>query len=299
MRPLRSLLIFVTVVFLGGALLAPWLYWLAATVAPSLAQKPFHRFVSRSFEGLALLGLWPFLRSLQCHSWADLGLVRPVGQWRKLAGGFMLGFGSLAAAVVLAWLAGARHLAGGLSAFALAGRLLGIAATAIGVAVLEEILFRGALFGALRRAWHWGFALALSSMVYALLHFMESARGGGVVRWSSGLEYLPLMLRGFTHWHAVLPGFFNLTLAGAILAVAYQRTGNLYFSIGLHAGWVFWLKAGNAVWAEAAGACAWFWGTGKLIDGWLVLPLLALTLGGVLRLFRRRASLSPYGHVCC
>lgn len=296
MRPLRSLLIFVAVVFLGGALLAPWLYWLTVAVAPSLAEKPFHRFVNRSLLGLALLGLWPFLRSLEFKSLRDLGLVRPADQWRKLAAGFALGFGSLACVAGLALVAGARHWT--TDRAGLAGKLIGITATALVVAGLEEILFRGALFGALRKVWHWRFALALSSMVYAILHFLESARLAGPVHWTSGLALLPLMLRGFADGHAVIPGFFNLTLAGAILAVAYQRTGNLYFSIGLHAGWIFWLKAYNALTAETAGAAVWFWGSGKLIDGWLVLPLLALVLWIVRRRFRDRKTSSPYGNLC-
>lgn len=297
MRPLRSLAIFVAVVFLGGALLAPWLYWLTATIAPSLVEKPFHRFVNRSLIGCALLGLWPFLRGLEFKSLGDLGLVWPAGQWRKFAAGFALGFGSLASVAALALLGGARHWTS--DAAGLAGRLIGIAVTALVVAVLEEILFRGALFGALRKVWHWRFALAVSSMVYAILHFLESARLSGPVRWTSGLALLPLMSRGFADWHAVVPGFFNLTLAGAILALAYQRTGNLYFSIGLHAGWIFWLKAYNAVTAEVAGARVWFWGSGKLIDGWLALPLLALVLWLVLRRWRNRDSRSRYGSLGC
>ena len=54
------------------------------------------------------------------------------------------------------------------------------------------------------------------------------------------------MLAGFADFHALVPGFFSLTLAGILLGLAYQRTGNLYFSIGLHAGWIFWLKTYGA-----------------------------------------------------
>ena len=64
--------------------------------------------------------------------------------------------------------------------------------------------------------------------------------------WNSGLILLPRMLGGFADFHALVPGFFNLTLAGVLLGLAYQRTGNLYFSIGLHAGWIFWLKTYGA-----------------------------------------------------
>jgi hypothetical protein len=86
------------------------------------------------------------------------------------------------------------------------------------------------------------------------------------------------MLGGFADFHALVPGFFNLTLAGVMLGLAYQRTGNLYFSIGLHAGWIFWLKTYGAFTISAPHAATWFWGTGKLIDGWLALIVLVVTL---------------------
>ena len=67
MRPLRALVIYIGVVFVGGALLAPWLYWLAQAFAhsfPKIAAEPFNRFVNRSLLFLALAGLWPLLRAL-------------------------------------------------------------------------------------------------------------------------------------------------------------------------------------------------------------------------------------------
>ena len=288
MRPLRSLLIYLVIVFLGGALLAPWLYWLAQSLAgtfPHLAESPFHRFVNRALLGLALLGLWPLLRSLELRTAADIGLVKPAGQGRRWLAGFALGFVSLAVVAALALAFGARHFADDLSAAGFTKNIFGAALTAMVVSVLEEVLFRGGLFGALRRAMPWTIALLLSSMIYAIVHFLESVRWTEPVTWSSGLAILPQMLRGFTRWHAVVPGFFNLTLAGAILASAYQRTGNLYFSIGLHAGWIFWLKSYGTLTRESAGAATWLWGTHKLIDGWLALPVLAATL---LVLVRRR-----------
>jgi membrane protease YdiL (CAAX protease family) len=92
------------------------------------------------------------------------------------------------------------------------------------------------------------------------------------------------MLSGFVEVEKVVPGFFNLTLAGALLALAYQFTGNLYFSIGLHAGWIFWLKSYGFLTRDAADANAWFWGTSKLIDGWLALLVLASVLLFLLKL---------------
>src|SRR5262249_55519340 len=153
----------------------------------------------------------------------------------------------------------ARHFNPKLSAAQIAHKLAGAAATALVVAMLEEILFRGALFGVLRKVFQWIFALVISSMVYAALHYLESAKTTGAVTWSSGLELLPLMLRNMTDFHSMIPGFFNLTLAGVLLAWAYQRTGNLYFSIGLHSGWIFCIKTYDSLSVLTVGANDWWW----------------------------------------
>jgi membrane protease YdiL (CAAX protease family) len=296
MRPLRVLAIYIIAVFIGGALLAPWLYWLAqhfAHAMPKVASSPLSRYVHRSFIAIALIGLWPLFKNLGATSAADLGLVRPAGQSKKIGAGFLLGFVSLAVVAGLALAVHARQFNESMTTSKLLERLLTAVLTAVIVAVIEEILFRGALFGALRKVLHWKLALLISSMVYAIMHFIESARFDGTVTWHSGLELLPRMFHGMTEFQAMVPGFFNLTLAGALLALAYQRTGNLYFSIGLHCGWIFWVKFYGLVTQDVPGANAWWWGTGKLINGWAALPVLAIALLVFTRLPYGKKSESP------
>jgi hypothetical protein len=305
MRPLRALIIYITVVFLGGALLAPWLYWLAQAGAasfPKLADAPFHRFVNRSVILFALAGLWPLFRELGARSAGDLGLVKPAGQWRKLFAGLLVGFISLAVVAALALAGGGRVLQENLALSKIVEKLLVAALTAVTVAALEEILFRGGIFGGLRRVfdwprrtdlpgWHpgnllrgWRFALGLSSAVYAITHFFAAARPAGDVTGASGLMLLPPMLLGFADWQALIPGFFNLTLAGGLLALAYQRTGNLYFSIGLHAGWIFWPRSYGVLTTGTSHTNLWLWGSSRMIDGWLAFIVLSITLAVFLRL---------------
>lgn len=281
MRPLLALVIYFIVVFVGGALLAPWLYWFAQHAAhgfPKICGAPFHRFADRSFLILALAGLWPLLRALGAKSAGDLGIVPPYGQSRKFSGGLALGFFSLAVVAGIALGFGGRVFAQNLTAHKIVGTIFSALATAAIVATLEEILFRGGIFGGLRRVIYWPAALVVSSAIYALTHFLQRSELAGSVAWNSGLVLLPQILAGFADFHALVPGFFNLTLAGILLGLAYQRTGNLYFSIGLHAGWVFWLKTYGAFTADAPNAAVWFWGTGKMIDGWLAFFILAFML---------------------
>lgn len=283
MRPLLALIVYILVVFVGGALLAPGLHAAMQGMAHSwpkltnLADSPFHRYVHRSFLFLALAGLWPLLKALGARRAADFGLVKPAGQGKRLLTGFLVGFISLALVAAIALAAGGR-VWDDTPAGKLAGKLVGALLTAVIVGVLEEILFRGGIFGGLRRFADWRLALVVSSAIYALVHFFAPAKHEGPVIWSSGLALLPQMFSGFADWHQLIPGFFNLTLAGALLALAYQRTGNLYFSIGLHAGWIFWLKSYGVLTDQAPNANTWLFGTNRMIDGWLACAVLTVTL---------------------
>ncbi len=296
-RPLRAILMYLGFVFLGGALLAPWLYhgaqWAAAQLPAlqALAANPFHRFVNRSWLLLAAAGLWPFLRGIGVTSWNSAGLGRTNGAGRQLGGGFALGLASLAVVALLALAGGARRFNGDHTAMEFLKHLTNAGLAAVLVGVLEELFFRGALFGALRKACRWPAALVASSAIYALLHFFQRPESPDTVHWASGLALVPRMMRGFGDLEMLVPGFFNLALAGVLLGLAYQRSGQLYFSIGLHAGWIFWLKSYGFLTSEANTAARWFWGTGKLIDGWLALLVLLPVAAAILRIsFRETKS---------
>jgi len=251
---------YLAAVFVGGALLAPWAYHgaqAAAGVWPALqdlAGEPFHRYVHRCMLGLALAGLWPATRLLGLRSARALGLGGPRSRWlREAACGLAAGFLSLA--------------------------LIAAAAMALGGREWDELSFVP--------------ALCLSSAVYAWAHFFARARWEERVDALAGLAVLRGMLSGLTNVQALLPGFLTLTLAGALLAWGYERTGRLAFSMGLHAGWIFWLKAYGALTDPAPGGSAFWWGSGKLVDGWaafLALAALAACLPRILKKCPENAS---------
>jgi membrane protease YdiL (CAAX protease family) len=150
---------------------------------------------------------------------------------------------------------------------------------------LEEVLFRGAIYTALRRAGSQAGALLSSSAIYAITHFFARPENPSIVEWHSGFQILGGMLAGFTDLATIFPGFLNLTLLGIILALAFRQTGALWVSIGLHAALVFWIKLYAAATNQVATGHSWFWGTEKLIDGWCCFLLL---LGGVALFLRKQ-----------
>lgn len=300
MRPLRAVLIYIAAILLCGALVAPWLYHIAQSVSetfPALAQQPFHRFVSRTMLATALVGLWPFLRATGLASASALGLVGHPHQIRWLSTGFLVGVGTVMLVAVCVLATGARKLDPGLAGTGWLGKLAGITATAVVVGMLEEVLFRGALFGALRRVWHWAFALVVSSVLFASAHLIQGARVEGTVGWLTGFVVLGRMFEGFCYWHRLMPTFINLTLVGVVLCIGYHRTRSLHFPIGLHAGWVFALKIYGWLTAKAEQANTVFWGTHKFIDGWLAFFVLVVLCVILLRVLRHRAHKSPYAQI--
>ena len=261
-------------------MLAPGLYFAAQWGAGHYAWMsgwaaiPFHRFVHRSFIVMVVAGLGRFLRSLGFRENGELRRSLAGPRAKPLVLGIAVGFGSLAVVLGCGLLAGARVWRGEITPGAVAGHFFSAIGAALAVAFLEELLFRWALYGALRKVYARGFALGVSSGIYALVHFFSRPEATLPITWWSGLALLPRMLRGFGEWQELMPGFLNLLVVGWILAVAYERTGRLWLSIGLHGGWIFWLKT-YAFWTRSGNAgWGWFWGGEKVIDGWAALGVL-------------------------
>lgn len=280
MKPLRALLLYLAVVLLGAAALAPWVWRAVHAGWPdgTIAQQPFHRYVNRCLLGLALLGLWPLLRALGANSWKSIGADQPFSERRNWRNGIVFGWGSLGGAAVIAVLSGGRIW----NLTADPNLWLKHAANALGaallVSVLEELLFRGAVFSALRRAGSFTWAAGLSSGLYAFVHFFQRPPSPTVITSGSGFIILGQMLTGFTDWRALVPGWLTLSLAGWLLALARERTRRIWFGVGLHAGWIFWLKSyGFATTPTGTAIAGSLWGSDKLYDGWLALGVLVVT----------------------
>lgn len=286
-------------IFLGGALLAPGAYYGLHKLAVSfpvlnwLADHAFHRYLSRCFTIMAVVGLWPFLRRIGVRSFSDIGFSKDVRRGRRILLGFALGWGLLFAAALLTWVCGIRAVSLNHGAGDVLRHIRNAGLASLFAAVFEEAIFRGVFFMALRAALGVPVAIGLSSVLYALAHFTGSRAGLSEVTWLSGLQSLTHFLGGVSESQNFLAMLCNLAIAGVILACACNHYGNVYFSVGLHAGFIFWVKSFGFFTRPTGAGLAWFWGGSKLIDGWLAFGLLAGFLAACLGLFSRGRPGAP------
>lgn len=281
-----------------AAVIAPWLYRVgmslgeaAATkdlpgvlewVGRSSARAKFSRFYNRSLL-LAGLVLLPFLfrriRLVRAQSlWVDDSVARV--SWK-------CGLGQAAAGCAIAsgllWTLGLLLHQWGASVVSPnapgAGKLLGLVLIpAVAAAALEEWLFRGLLLGLWLRFSKPAAACAGTSLFFAFVHFIEPPAGSRIADPASplaGFELLGKIVGHFADPRFFVTDFATLFVVGMILAWARLRTGALWFSMGLHAGWILAFKSYNLLFRGNPLHEVHPWGVGDSLRSGM-LPMLTL-----------------------
>lgn len=113
---------------------------------------------------------------------------------------------------------------------------------ALGLAVFQELLFRGVALGIFLRAMRPTAAITLSALLFALVHCLIPPPGLNVPDPDAsgvGFELLRKIAARFSDPHVVSGTFAPLFALGAVLGYARWRTASLYLPIGLHTGWIF------------------------------------------------------------
>jgi membrane protease YdiL (CAAX protease family) len=223
-------------VVVGGALLAPPLFWSAQHFSGFFAKFNFESFFHRALLICAMAFLWPFLRWLRLHSFRDLQLDKNRHALRDAIAGILLaGIPLLVGAVVL--LATRIFLPKNAISWNAFGAVL---AAAVVVPLIEELFFRGLLLGILLRSLRPVVATLIISGFFAILHFLKApTRPNESVSWLSGFHSIANSFAQFADPIMILASFTTLFLIGWILADARLRTRSLFLPIGLHSGWIF------------------------------------------------------------
>jgi membrane protease YdiL (CAAX protease family) len=97
----------------------------------------------------------------------------------------------------------------------------------------------------------------------------------------AGFQRLGRIFLHFTDPLFFVTDFATLLGVGLILAWARVRTGALWFSIGLHAGWIMAFKGFNLLYQIVPGHPLRPWGVGESLRSG-ILPLLTLGLTAVI-----------------
>jgi hypothetical protein len=250
-RALLALMIFIAGVLVCGALLAPPLFFAAqhyiegapgTATAKLLASKEFPSFFSRACTFVALIGIYPLVRSLRI-SWSSIvGDVSVRPGVLQLSKGMALALAGIFIMAVVCLKAGSCRMRGDP---AWSSWLMPVL-SGLSVATLEELLFRGAILGILchslgRRAGLWW-----TTGVFAIVHFLKTPADGGIaaadVTWTSGFWVISQLFRGFSAWNNFVGEFLLLVAVGWALGQARLKTNGLWLSVGLHAGWVAGMK---------------------------------------------------------
>ena len=293
MRNTIAILIYIIGAFSGAALIAPIVWMGVFSDEPLLSflnflepHDDFHRYFNRCLLLLSLSGLWILWRITQIKSWQELGWVQFKGNSRPLGYGILIGLASLTAVAALTLIFDAREFRNGIQHSEWIHHGINTLGAAILIGVMEETLFRGMLFGLLKRDMNWRTAAAISALIYASVHFIDQKPSIDTISWSSGFTAFPQFIHDFKndpHWPAY---YSNMILAGLILAGVFQRTGNIYCSIGIHAGWIIALKT-NGFLTHPINTHV-LWGKDRTSDGWVATPLLGIMAWYILYSNERR-----------
>jgi membrane protease YdiL (CAAX protease family) len=284
-----------------AAVISPWVYQagrhFAATAAAqdlpsfleslgaSCGRANFTRFFDRSllFSAMVLLPvLLRRIKTLRAATETGLGLLWTRVHWKSatlqvvigclIAGGMLWGVGVILEALG-AYLPKANTPA--------LGKLL---PQILIPAVVEEYLFRGLLLGLWLRFSRPAAACLGTSLLFAFLHFLKPPFRTPHLNPShalAGFQRLGKIFLNFTDPLFFVTDFATLLGVGLILAWARVRTGALWFSIGLHAGWILAFKGFNLLYQKVPGHPLFPWGVGESLRSGIV-PLCTLGLTAVI-----------------
>lgn len=287
LRTLGSVAAWFIATLLAGGVVAGCIHRL---VAP-LVDTNIVRLTSRCLL-IAAFALAPLALRLSGVRWREaLGLPQSSRPFlRNMALGLVFGAASFAPHAGLLLATGTRVVAASpaqvvADSFA---ALLPALATGLVVAVIEETLFRGVVFAALRPGGP-ACAITVSALLYAVGHFLRPDTAyamANAVPWYSGFSVIGLGLARFRDPAPMAGDFLALFAAGIALGLIRERNGHIAAGLGVHAAWVMGIRLTREVSQRATtGSATWLAGSfdgviGYLAASWMLLVTLALAVRG-------------------
>jgi membrane protease YdiL (CAAX protease family) len=255
----------------------------AVAVAAAGWRFPFPRIFDRTVMATLLIAMLFSARDLNLVALLSDGFKHPARpSIVRAIRGFVVAMCSIAILFALALAAGGGGAGDRGAAVALIPKYF-LAAIAIGV--IEEAFFRAFLLGGMKGDFGNRVALIASAAIYAVAHLVRSPARFYVTGYepAAGLITLAHSIDQFTDPATAIPTLIGLFLLGIVLGEAFILTGSVYFSIGLHSGFVLGSKLWPKIILNRAAIPWWIAGGGAipLIGGaaaWLIALAVLATL---------------------
>ncbi len=235
----------------------------AVAVAHAGWRFPFPRIFDRTVMATLFLAMLLAARGLNLGTLLSNGFLHPAKQNSvRMMRGLVVSFCTIAILFALALMIG-----GGAGDFgSVASRVPGYILSAIAIAIIEEGFFRAFLVGGMRNDFGNTGALLASSAFYAVAHLVRSPAHFYVTRYepAAGLVTLAHSMDQLSHPATAIPTLIGLFLLGIVLGEAFLLTGSVYFSIGLHCGFVLGAKLWPKIILDRAAIPWWLAGPGRV-----------------------------------
>jgi membrane protease YdiL (CAAX protease family) len=242
MRALIVFSLFIVLAFLVGAVLA---YPLKLLLDPVL-ELAFRKYLTYAtlISGLIVSGI--YLQLYNLLSFNAFGYNSKFSKFIKgILNGFVYGLSIMLLIEIILFLLGIHEIDTTRSYSFQAISLLLCKAIVVGllIAVVEESIFRGALFTGLYKQTGAVIATLFSSLIYAAVHFIRymDLPPDTEIGWFTGFSMMPDMFRRFHEWN-IVDYFLTLFIFGVLLALLRLKHKSIAACIGVHAGIVMLIK---------------------------------------------------------
>ncbi len=245
----------------------------ALALAAAGWRFPFPRIFDRTVMATLFISMLLAARDLNLVALLSRGFKHPAtASIVRAIRGFLVAMCAIAILFALALAAGGGSIGDAEAAAALIPKYF---LAAVVIAFIEEAFFRAFLLGGMKGDFGERVALIASAAIYAVAHLVRSPARFYVTGYqpAAGLITLAHSIDQFTAPAVAIPTLMGLFLLGLVLGEAYILTGSVYFSIGLHSGFVlgsklwpkiilnraaipWWIAGGGAI-PLIGGAAAW------------------------------------------
>ena len=227
-------------------------------------RYPFPRIFDRTVMATLLIAMLFAARDLNLASLMSRGFRHPAApSIARAIRGFVVAMIAIAILFGLALAVGGGGIGDHEAAAALIPKYF---LSAIAIAFIEEAFFRAFLLRGMTGDFGNRVALIASAAIYAIAHLVRSPARFYVTGYepAAGLITLAHSIDQFADPAIAIPTLIGLFLLGIVLGEAYILTGSVYFSIGLHCGFVLGAKMWPKIILNRAAVPWWVAGGGAI-----------------------------------